>query len=283
MNKLQSSLTKNAIFSGAAGIVLITLNRQLARIFEVENSTVFWIIGLLLVFFAGTIIYEIRKQLTLAVLWIITQDLLWVIGSIVLLIFNPFSISPMGLLLIGIVALIVLYMAIDQANALMRVDDNQEKEGKRWRFERVVRSDQASTWRLISDVRNYALFAPNIDDVTIVSGTGEGTVRTCSHGKDAWTETCTRWSENEGYAYTVNTDAPDYPYPFRFLDAYWGVEAIDGSSTKIVMQFDFQYNQPLQNILLHPFFRTKFFGIAEKLLDNWQEELEKSQRSRIPA
>ncbi len=274
MNTLQSSLRTNAIFSGLTGLVLIALNRQIAQIFGTENNTVFWVIGILLVFFAGTIIYEIRKQRTLATLWIIIQDLLWVIGSTVLLVFNPFAVSLIGLLLIGVVAVIVLYIAINQANALKLVDNNPEKEGKRWKFERVVESDKQTTWQLISDIGNYALFAPNIDNVTILSGQGKGMVRTCSHGKDTWAETCTLWSEYEGYAFTVHTGEPDYPYPFKFLNGYWGVEEVDASTTKIVMQFDFQYNKPIQKIIIHPFFRTKFFKIVEKLLDNWQKELE---------
>ncbi len=278
MNKLQSSLRTNALFSGLSGIILIILHRSISQVFGAENNTVFWVIGVLLVFFAGTIIYEIRKQRSLAVLWIITQDLLWVVGSLILLVYNPFDISSNGLLLIGVVGAMVLYMAINQTKALRQIDDNPEKPGKRWRFERIVNSDKPTTWQLISDIGHYDLFAPNIDDVKIVSGQGQGMVRTCSHGKDTWSETCTLWSENEGYAYTVHTGEPDYPYPFRFLNGYWGVEEINPSTTRIVMQFDFQYKKRFQNILLHPFFRTRFFSIAEELLDNWQKKLEEKKQ-----
>jgi len=120
MNKLQTALLVNAIFSSLSGIALIVGNQQVAQLFGTTNTTVFWIIGGVLIFFAATIGYEIFKQRSWAVLWIIAQDFLWVIGSIVLLIWNPFEISQIGLAVIGVVALIVLYMGVNQASALSK-------------------------------------------------------------------------------------------------------------------------------------------------------------------
>ena len=118
MNKLQKALKINAIFSTVSGIILILLNHQIANLFGTTNSTVFWIVGLLLIYFAVTIWYEIKKQRRLAILWIIIQDYAWVLGSLILLIFNPFQITQIGNVLIGIVALMVLYMGINQMNKL---------------------------------------------------------------------------------------------------------------------------------------------------------------------
>ncbi|MFD2567337.1 hypothetical protein [Pseudotenacibaculum haliotis] len=120
MNKLQKALKINALFSSISGAILILLNRQLANLFGTTNNTVFWIIGLALIYFAITIWYEIRKQRKLAVLWIIIQDYVWVLGSFVLLIANPFQITQTGNLIIGVVALIVLYMGINQMIGLKK-------------------------------------------------------------------------------------------------------------------------------------------------------------------
>jgi len=78
MNKLQKALKTNAVFSSISGVVLILLNKQIANLFGTTNNTVFWIVGLVLIYFAATIAYEITKQRKLAVLWIITQDYCWV-------------------------------------------------------------------------------------------------------------------------------------------------------------------------------------------------------------
>jgi len=140
MNKLLTTLKTNAIFSGISGIVLIVLNHQVAKLFGTDNNSIFWIIGLALIFFAITIIVEVIKQRSLAILWVIIQDFLWVIGSILILVLNPFPISPTGTIIIGTVALIVLFMGLNQAKALTKIDNIPKNKGKQWRFERIVKA-----------------------------------------------------------------------------------------------------------------------------------------------
>ena len=47
-----------------------------------------------------------------------TEMVLWVIGSIILLVFNTFGITSLGNLIIGIIASIVLVMGVNQIRAL---------------------------------------------------------------------------------------------------------------------------------------------------------------------
>jgi len=107
-------LTTNAIFSATSGIILILLNGQIADIFGVKNNTVFWVIGLILIYFSITIWYEISKLRSLAIAWIIIQDFIWVIASFVLILLNPFKITYIGNNVISILAVIVLFMGINQ-------------------------------------------------------------------------------------------------------------------------------------------------------------------------
>lgn len=120
MNYLKNALTVNSIFSGISGIVLTILNKQIAHIFGTENSTVFLIIGIALIYFSITIWYERIKQRKLAVIWIVIQDFLWVIGSAVLLLLKPFQISQTGNGIIAIIAVIVLFMGVNQTIALSK-------------------------------------------------------------------------------------------------------------------------------------------------------------------
>ena len=273
MNKLQKSLRLNAIFSGISGISLITLNKQLANLFETPNTTVFVLIGIVLLFFASTIIYEIIKQRPVAILWIIVQDFLWVAGSIILVAIDPFEISKTGNSVIAIIAFVVLFMCINQSKALAQIDSTNKKS-KHFKFERVIKASKQSVWKAISDVANYDKVAPNIDAVKIISGEGRGMVRSCSHGKDSWSETCSMWIEEKAYSFEVNTMAPDYPYPFNFLKGTWEVQEMDSTNTKVTMLFDFRYKRKYQNWLLHPLLKGKFSKTAEELLDNWQKMLE---------
>ncbi|TCI92187.1 hypothetical protein [Tenacibaculum sp. M341] len=120
MNTLQKALTTNTLFSGFSGIILILCNHQIADLFGITNTIVFLIIGLVLIYFSLTIWYEIKKQRKLAVLWIIVQDYAWVLGSIILLIFNPFHVTQTGNIIIGIIAFIVLLLGITQMIALQK-------------------------------------------------------------------------------------------------------------------------------------------------------------------
>jgi len=168
-----------------------------------------------------------------------------------------------------------LFMGINQSKALAQVDSSAVKGKKHFRFERIVKASKPAVWKVIADVANYDKVAPNIDDVKIISGEGQGMVRSCSHGKDSWTETCSMWQEEKTYSFEVNTAAPNYPYPFKFLKGTWEVQEIDSTTTKIVMLFDFEYKHGFQNILVHPLLKGKFTKTAHELLDNWQKMLEK--------
>ena len=276
MSQLQKSLQLNALFSGFSGILLVAVHKYVAYLFQVPIVSVFWIIGVVLIFFSLTIAFEIKRQNLLGVLFIIIQDYLWVLGSMFLLIFQPFEISITGNSIIAGIALIVLYMAINQTKALAQADNIYDKRIKQMSFERIMKASKSNVWKVISNVANYHEVAPNIDDVTITSGEGEGMVRSCSQGKDRWSETCSLWAEEKEYAFEVNTAAPDYPYPFKYLKGNWKVEGIDGSHTKVIMLFEFEYSQKLQNWILHPFLKGKFSKTAEQLLDNWQRQIEKS-------
>lgn len=224
--------------------------------------------------FTTTIIYEIIKQRPAAVLWIIVQDFMWVIGSAILLIVRPFEISKDGNLAIAIVALVVVFMGINQSKELAQVDSVNGKGIKHAKYERIVKANKKKVWKAIADVANYHEVASNIDDVKIISGEGKGMVRSCSHGKDSWTETCSMWVEEQSYSFEVNTSAPNYPYPFKFLKGTWEVQKIDSNTTKIIMHFDFMYKRKIQNILAHPLVKGKFNKTAIDLLDNWQKMLE---------
>ncbi|CAL2084027.1 hypothetical protein [Tenacibaculum sp. 190524A05c] len=126
MNNLQKALRNNAIFSSISGVLMILLNRQLSSLFGTSNNTIFWSIGLVLLYFAITIGFEIKKQRRTPIIWIIIQDYVWVLGSIIILITKPFQITSTGNLIIGIIALIVLFMGIHQTIELKKFKNKTE-------------------------------------------------------------------------------------------------------------------------------------------------------------
>jgi hypothetical protein len=119
---MKKALIINAAFSCASGVALIVFKNQFRAIFELNSSDPFWIVGLALIFFTSTILYEVRKLNKLRIIWIITQDMLWVFASIYILEAKPFSVSKAGTYIITIVALIVFVMAVNQWTALRRLN-----------------------------------------------------------------------------------------------------------------------------------------------------------------
>ncbi|MBD3630036.1 SRPBCC family protein [Cyclobacterium sp.] len=274
MNTLQKYLTTNAIFSTLTGITAIAFQENIEQLFNLEPSNFFFILGILLIFFALTIVVEIKKQRAIPVLWITTQDMLWVIGSVILIVWNPFGISTVGNIIIVAVAIVVLTCGLGQAKGLARIDEGKESGKKVFQFKRKVKGAKSKVWDVISDVANYHVVAPNIDDSKIISGGKRGLVRVCSHGNDNWTETCTLWEEERQYSFMVDTKAPDYPYPFKSLKGTWTVDEISSNESMITMVFEFEYKKAIQNILVHPFMKYKFTKVCKELLDNWQKLIE---------
>jgi len=114
MKLLKFALTGNAGFSLLSGLFLSLAPKYIAEVFQSTTYLPFLVIGLGLLYFAYTIVIEIKPQRRNKVLWIIVQDLLWVIGSAAILLTRPFKISAVGYSWITWVAIIVLSFAVLQ-------------------------------------------------------------------------------------------------------------------------------------------------------------------------
>jgi ribosome-associated toxin RatA of RatAB toxin-antitoxin module len=277
MKNLQLALGINGAFSICTGIILIAFSHSISQLFEAESTTYFWLIGTALVLFSFGVFYmSLQKPIHLIhVFTIILLDVGWVIASISVISFDLFDISYPGKFAISVVALIVLGFALHQSYALSKVDTSRENSSRKtFRFTRKVRSDRNRAWEVISDLENYHNIAPNIDETHIVSGEGEGMVRTCSSGDHSWSETCTEWKPGEQYTFLINTSAPDYPYPLKYLRGTWGLNTISDSIVEIEMVFEFEYKHFIQSIIVHPFMGSWFRKVCENLLDNWKQKIE---------
>ncbi|MEE9363572.1 MAG: SRPBCC family protein [Cellulophaga sp.] len=274
MNILQIALLSNAIFSVSTGLFLLVFRNKVAQWFGQQNATVFLIIGFGLLYFSYSIFKELKNPEPEAVFYIIVQDLIWILLSMVILKIKPFNIAILGNQIITGIAVIVFLFSIGQSIGLAQLNTTMDKNIKILSFERAVNASKKNTWKTVSDVSNYHKVASNIDRVEIISGKGKGMVRNCSHKTDNWTEVATLWEEGEQYSFQVNTGAENYPYPLKYLKGTWKVEEISKNKTKITMIFEFTYKWGIYNLILHPFMKKEFDKICEEILDNWQNQLE---------
>ena len=114
--QLQIVLYTNAAFSLLSGLIMVTANGYLSRMFHIESKLPFYLIGSGLIAFAALVSWtakhkvDNRKQ----VLSISIADFIWVLASIIVIVTSAFEISINGYITIGIIAFIVFLFGMFQ-------------------------------------------------------------------------------------------------------------------------------------------------------------------------
>ena len=116
MHKLKRYLTINSIFSAGCGIVMIYFSVGLNAFFDIVNQYVFPVIGINLIIFSLFVWYVSRKQLTNKTLvnLISGLDVLWVLGSLIIVLLGLFELSRNGNILIIFVAIWIAFLGYKQ-------------------------------------------------------------------------------------------------------------------------------------------------------------------------
>lgn len=116
MNKLKKYLIINSLFSGISGLILMFFSKQINLIFNIINNLVFPLIGTCLALFS-IFVYVVWKKYysnKLLINIISLLDLIWVIGSVIIIVTNPFQISKFGIIIIGTVAVWISFLCYQQ-------------------------------------------------------------------------------------------------------------------------------------------------------------------------
>lgn len=117
---LKYTLLSNFCFSLMSGLSLVLFSDEIGTLIEVRLSEALVYIGLGLLPFALFTIWvsQQKKNYQKWVKLIIYMDLSWVMGSCVILLFQPFTINASGNIIIGVVALIIGLFALLQKRGL---------------------------------------------------------------------------------------------------------------------------------------------------------------------
>jgi hypothetical protein len=122
MNTLKNVLLLNGVSSGATGILLVAFAKFFSDLFQVNQPMVFAGVGIfLLVFAAFVIMTAMRNSNRMRVQLIISLDVLWVLGSSVIVAADNSQMSMIGNILIVAVALWVAAMAFLQTRGLKQI------------------------------------------------------------------------------------------------------------------------------------------------------------------
>ncbi|MEP2935183.1 MAG: hypothetical protein ABJM06_05670 [Gilvibacter sp.] len=123
MKQLKTFLRINSVFSLTTGVLMAHFSDQLLSFFAIENNLyLFDAIGINLIVFALFVWYVSIKQLQneMLVKLISFLDILWVVGSAIIVVFGLFNLSKNGYILIGIVAVWIGFLAYNQLKLILQ-------------------------------------------------------------------------------------------------------------------------------------------------------------------
>ena len=123
---LRKALMGNALFSTLSGLTIILANHWVVRMLGLPEKVNLVILGVILMFFAATLVINARRpQVKTSDAWIaVWMDLVWVLGSYVLIFLVPFSMG--GKWIVGVVAELVLVFAILQILGIRKMGKSEQ-------------------------------------------------------------------------------------------------------------------------------------------------------------
>jgi hypothetical protein len=214
---------------------------------------------------------------------IVILDVLWVVGSIILIAFFGQILTPNGIAIVAVVAMVVAFFAVSQFLSAAKIEKPipvahvDLREGKlHASVQRTVGAPTATVWAVMTDHPAYANVAGNISRVEVLSGDGLGMKRRCYGPRgENWEETCDLYEPGHAYGFRIHTEAEDYPYPFTELSGRWRVqEHLAGSKFDIEIVGLLKGN-PMSRWLFARVARPQFKTILIDLADAWAERMER--------
>jgi hypothetical protein len=157
-------------------------------------------------------------------------DLVWVVGSGILLALVRVHLTATGIELVGGVAVVVLGFAIGQLFGIARA---YRPKGTKPGCVRVcveirTAGDAETVWRNVADMGRISNFAPALASSAMRDGAvpGVGAVRDCpDRAGRQWAERCTRHDPvRREIEVEFLTDEPGFPFPFSKMVGGWSVQ-----------------------------------------------------------
>jgi drug/metabolite transporter (DMT)-like permease len=120
-NKLIIAITANMIFSIISALIMLFYAKTLGNMYGILEYEFFRFIGAGLLVFAVLLFLVRRNPQKRYVLNVVLADLGWVMGSILIILFDPFTFYETGVWITAILATIVFLLALWQYAALKKL------------------------------------------------------------------------------------------------------------------------------------------------------------------
>lgn len=267
----------------AAGPLAAWISPHATGVFDLSTVTLVRLAGLDVAGFA-MLCWWTAKQRPLSrslALLTIAMEALWVAGAAALLIAFPESLSTFGFWFVVATAVLALDFGLLQAFGLWQLYQGRaaitlRREGRDMHIHAASLVDAPAevVWQVMADQEGYADVADNIGKVEVLEGSGLGMVRQCSDTAGrSWRERCTFWEEGSAFAFVVDTEAPDYPYPLEYLQGRWSMVPA-GELVSVEMDFVVRPRPGLMNGVLFRMLLAVLLPVCDRLLANWATRMQ---------
>lgn len=228
---LKRALWANALFSMLSGALLLFMPHALGDLMGIRSVLLLQVLGVGLLGFALLVgLLASRKHPnTFAAMLVSIADILWVVGTPVVILFASGILTTTGvLILIGVAAMVLLF-AIIQLMGIEQVYRVHPESGDEHQLciDIATNAPADAIWAVIGDMGRINEFSSGLAAAELLANAdpGVGAVRHCtSTDGNAWSEQCTLFDPAaHELAVVFLTDEPDFPYPFDAMRGGWSV------------------------------------------------------------
>jgi len=225
---LRIALAGNAAFSLSCAMVLLARPELVASWLGLEATLLLRAIGVGLTAFAADLLHQATRPrlLTWRALYSSFADLLWVMGTLLVLLAFPNLLSATGVALVLAVAAVVLVFGAWQFWGIGRAHRGPNGSSYRHCIAVGVDVPAQAMWNVISRLGEIQRYMPSLRSSEILGDRppGVGAVRMCEdQAGNRWGEECTRFEAGRSFDVRFLAEAPDFPFPATSMLGGWEV------------------------------------------------------------
>ncbi len=236
---LRAALLANAIFSVSCASVMIFTPVWVGDRLNIQIPLALQFIGLGLVIFAADLLHQATrpKMATWRALYASLADFLWVLGTVVGIVFFAKNLSESGLLIVSAVAAIVFTFGAWQFWGINQV--HQVPASKLYRHCLLVHTNASAEamWSVVSQLEDIQNYTPALKSSEILDdkAPGVGAIRRCvNQAGKAWAEECVTFEAGRRFVVRFLAEAPDFPFPASAMVGGWEVfSSEDGADVMV--------------------------------------------------
>lgn len=259
---LRLALLGNAVFSAISATVLIIFPDRVGSLIGTSNYLLLAGIGIGLGIFSADLFHQAsrHRMQTWRALYASLGDALWVLGTIVLLIWFPNLVSDQGSVLLTAIALIVaLFGSLQFWGA---GEAHRLKDSKLYRHCVAVSVPESTTkmWEVVSDLPAISKYFAALRS-SVIRGDMKpqvGATRQCEdHKGKRWAEKCTRFEIGRRLDMEFLCDEEGFPYPASEMIGGWELLEIADRSTEVHIWWELKPKPAFMAPLIMPLLGLK--------------------------